>query len=380
VKASEAAAGATHGVADAWLASVLTSGRLPGDFPPDPAFIDRARAERVHLLVAAAVAAAPARSGPLAAVVTERLAGETRAAAVEDAARTRELLRVVGALEAAACRPVVFKGAALAHTHYAKPWLRPRLDVDVLVGERDGPRASAAIQALGYQRLPFVSGRLVMYQEPLVRAEAGGLEHVVDLHWRIANPQAVSRAMSHADLLARSTAVSVPGGTLRTPCPVDALVLACIHRAAHHQDTRDLLWLFDIHLLASGLTDVEWPDVLSTARRAAVASLCGRGLALAVERFGTPVPAFAVAGLERDGGAEPSAVFLDTALTWTGRLRSDLAALGFADRVRLLTETLLPPPSYMRAVHGPGGFLPWLYLRRAVAGSARWLRPIRRSR
>jgi hypothetical protein len=380
VTVSEAGAGATHGGADAWLASVLTSGRLPSGAPSDPAFIDRARAERVHLLVAAAVAAAPAHVGALPAAVIEQLAGETRAAAVDDAARTREVLRVVGALEAAGCRPLVFKGAALAHTHYARPWLRPRLDVDVLVDEPERPQASAALRALGYERPPFVSGRLVMYQEPLVRVEGGGFEHVVDLHWRIANPQAVSRAVSHADLLARSIVVPVPGGTLRAPSPADALVLACIHRAAHHQDARDLLWLFDIHLVATGLREEEWQQVIATARRAAVVSLCERGLALTAERFGTIVPAFVIAGLEWDAAAEPSADFLNAAITRAGRLRSDLAALSIADRMRLLLETLVPPASYMRAVHGPGGFLPWLYLRRAVTGSARWLRPIRRQR
>ena len=128
-----------------------------------------------------------------------------RAAAVDDVARTRELVRMAAALEAAGCQPIVFKGAALAHTHYRQPWLRPRLDVDVLVAERGQERASRALRDLGYERPPFVSGRLVMYQEPFVRAEAGGLEHVVDLHWRVANPQAVSRVLSHAELAARSS-------------------------------------------------------------------------------------------------------------------------------------------------------------------------------
>ena len=117
-----------------------------------------------------------------------------------------------------------------------------------------------------------------MYQEPLVRAEAGGLEHVVDLHWRVANPQAVSRVLSHAELAARSQLIAVPGGRLRVPCPADALVLACVHRAAHHQDAHDLLWLFDIHLVASRLSEAEWRAVAGTARAGAVTALCARGL------------------------------------------------------------------------------------------------------
>jgi hypothetical protein len=369
-----------EGAAAAWLSALLVSRRPPSGAPPAAQVLARARAERVHLLVADAVAHAAEGAGLFPAAEIERLAGEIRAAAVEDVARTRELLRVVGALERAACQPIVFKGAALAHTHYGRPWLRPRLDVDVLVAERGRERASRVLRDLGYERPPFVSGRLVMYQEPLVRAEAGGLEHVVDLHWRVANPQAVSRVLSHAEIAARSVTVPVPGGDLRVPCPADALVLACVHRAAHHQDAQDLLWLFDIHLLASGLAEADWRTVVGTARAGAVTALCARGLALVVERFGTVVPSWVTAGLAPPEFTEASAVFLRAGLTPAGRLRSDLNALAVADRARLLVEIVVPPKSYMRAVHGDAGWLPWLYIRRVAAGAGKWLRPSRRAR
>ena len=310
-----------------------------------------------------------------------RLTGETRAAAVDDVARTRELVRVAGALEDAGCQPIVFKGAALAHTHYRRPWLRPRLDLDVLVAERGREPASRALRGLGYERLPFVSGRLVMYQEPLVRAEAGGLEHVVDLHWRVANPQAgVACALARGDRALRSVAIAVPGGRLRVPCPADALVLACVHRAAHHQDAQDLLWLFDIHLVATRLSDAEWRAVVGTAaagsRDRVVRPRAGaRGQPFRHDRSRvrdcrpriTPRP--------------PSRRRCSCArgLTPAGRLRSDLRALGVADRARLLFEIVAPPRAYMRAVHGDAVWLPWLYVRRVAAGAGKWLRPVRRA-
>ena len=365
-----------------WLSALLATGRYPSGSPPDEV-LRRARAERVHLLVADIVAhAARAAEGepPLSPDEIVRLGGEMRAAAVDDVARTRELVRMAAALDAAGCQPIVFKGAALAHTHYRQPWLRPRLDVDVLVTERGRERASRALRALGYKSPPFVSGRLVMYQEPFVRAEAGGLEHVVDLHWRVANPQAVSRVLSHAELAARSVVIAVPGGRLRVACPADALVLASVHRAAHHQDAQDLLWLFDIHLVAGRLSEAEWRTALGTARAASVRALCARGLALAASRFGTIVPTFVTAALAGAAAGEPSAVFLRAGLTPAGRLASDLRALGVADRARLLFEIVAPPRAYMRAVHGDAGWLPWLYVRRVAAGAGKWLRPVRRAR
>ena len=365
--------------AAAWLGAALAS-RGPLAAPPDAALIRRARAERVHLLLAARLGVTHDHAAGLADDVAARLIAETRVAAVEEAARSRELVRVVERLESRGCAPVVFKGAALAYTHYEQPWLRPRVDVDVLVGEAQRLAASREFLDLGYTRPPFVSGQLVMYQEPFVRAEPGGLEHVFDLHWRIANPQAVSQVLSHAEIAARSIVADGPGGHVRVPCPADALVLACVHRAAHHQDAQDLLWLFDIHLLASRLAEREWRAVLATASAGKVAALCARGLGLAAERFGTAVPAFVSLALQDGAPDEPSAVFLQPALTPAARLWSDLRALGPSDRLRLLREIVLPPRAYMRAVHGDRGWLPWLYVRRVIAGARKWLTPARRVR
>jgi hypothetical protein len=354
--------------------------RGPMDPPPDADLIVRARAERVHLLLAARLGVTRDHAAGLADDVAARLVAEIRVAAVEETVRARELVRVVERLESRGCAPVVFKGAALAYTHYERPWLRPRVDVDVLVDEAQRHEASRAFPELGYTRPPFVSGELVMYQEPFVRAEPGGLEHVFDLHWRVANPQAVSRVLSHQELLARAIVADVPGGRLRVPCPADALVLACVHRAAHHQDAQNLLWLFDIHLVASRLTDDEWRAVVATARAGKVTALCARGLGLAADRFGTGVPASVRAALRNAAPDEPSAVFLQPALTPAARLVSDLRALGAGDRLRLLRETVVPPRAYMRAVHGDRGWLPWLYVRRVVTGARKWLTPVRRGR
>ena len=44
-----------------------------------------------------------------------------------DAVRVRELTRSCARCEEAGAAPLVFKGAALAHTHYAESWQRHAL-------------------------------------------------------------------------------------------------------------------------------------------------------------------------------------------------------------------------------------------------------------
>ena len=57
-------------------------------------------------------------------------------------------------------------------------------------------------------------------------------------------------AMASAATFANGVAVPILAILL---APVNALVLACIHRLAHHQGRDRLVWLYDIHLLAGRL-------------------------------------------------------------------------------------------------------------------------------
>jgi hypothetical protein len=168
--------------------------------------------------------------------------------------------------------------------------------------------------------------------------------------------------------------VVIEGVPMCVPAPADALVVACVHRAAHHHDAPDLLWLYDIHLLASRLSHEEWRDVVTTARAGAVSALCRRGLELAAACFDTPVPSQVTQAWQGQTHPEPSAAFLRGEGRPLGRLRNDLAVLAWPDKVRLVREVLFPPRSYMRAAFGPRGPWPWWYARRAVLGAVRWMR------
>ena len=107
--------------------------------------------------------------------------------------------------------PVVFKGAALAQTHYTESWRRPRYDADVLITRDSRERVFAALEELGYTRRAFISGELVMYQAPFERVDHLGIEHALDIHWRIANPQVFSQVLTHGELVERSVTCRRPG-------------------------------------------------------------------------------------------------------------------------------------------------------------------------
>ena len=180
------------------------------------------------------------------------------------------MIRVLRRFEDAGAMPVVFKGAALAHTHYEESWRRPRYDADVLINPAQREPVFAILDVLGYTRPPFISGELVMYQAPFERTDHLGVDHALDLHWRIANPQVVSQVLTHDELVAGSVTVNVQGHPMRVPSDVDALLLACVHRAAHHPNFEKPIWVRDIHLLAMALEPSEWQMFVEQATRRSV--------------------------------------------------------------------------------------------------------------
>lgn len=293
-----------------------------------------------------------------------------------DAVRVRELGSILRPLENGGAMPLVFKGAALAHTHYAESWQRPRADADVLIAPESRERAFAILRRFGYTQPIFISGDLIMYQAPFARVDRLGIEHVLDIHWRIANPQLVSHVLTYHELVERCVIVHVHDYAMRVPSAVDSLLIACVHRAAHHPDVERPYWIEDIHRLASGLERSEWLVFTARAAERSVRAICLQGLKRAEALFQTALPPDVLATLSA-GPAEASAVFVREGVRPIDRLAVDLRALGPVGAARLLREHLLPPAHYMKAKYGvtSRASLPALYVSRAWNGIRKWWRP-----
>jgi hypothetical protein len=353
----------------------------PVVWPPDAsdraaALFELARDEGVHLLVAQKLlqwGEADACPAAVRALFIHALREET---VVEEVAR-RELRSAIAALSEGGVRPLLFKGAALAFTHYPHPALRPRLDADLLIDAQDVPLATTIVERLGYCRPPSITGTLVSYQVPYSRIDRFGMSHALDIHWRVANPQVFADTLSVQEVAARAVPVPGLGEAARALGPVDALALACVHRVAHHHDEERLIWLYDIHLLAGALTPAEAEDFLALVLAKRIQAVCARGCSLAQARFRTPLPANLANRLSSgDARDEPSAEYLSRDMRKADVLVSDLRALErWSDRLRLLREHVLPPASYMQQKYGVSSraWLPLLYARRVAEGARRWL-------
>ncbi len=302
---------------------------------------------------------------------------DLRAAAVLEELKARELRAVLTLLAGEGIDPVLLKGAALARTHYRRPELRPRSDTDFIIPEGAREHAVRVLASLGYQRAAEIDGDLAVGQFHFSKTDRHAVSHALDVHWRVSNVRVFADALSYEEL--RRDAVEVPdlGPHAWAPSSPHALLIACIHRVAHHDDTRHLLWLFDVHLLARGLASRQRDAFTALVTATRMRAVCASTLRVSQDAFGGLDLAW-IAALSRESGVnEPSRAFVGGGWRRAEILLSDVTATpGWTGRLRLLREHLLPRPSYMRARYPawPAAFLPAAYLHRVVCGLPRWLR------
>jgi hypothetical protein len=293
--------------------------------------------------------------------------------------RETELRRVLASLAAAGVRPLLLKGAHLAFTLYPSPDRRPRLDTDILIRDADRDGVKRCLASLGYRPVPHVTGEVAFTQFQYQRIEESGASHTLDVHWRIAIPKAFADRLTYDDLSRDALAVPRLGPHAFAPSPPLALVIACLHRTAHHGTTTRLLWLYDIHLLASALSEEDWDLVVERARISGLTPVVAAGLEHVTARLGTPVPPSVLVRLHQgDAATEPDVLtFLRGAPSQLQVAASDWRRIsGVRARLRFLQEHLFPPAAYIRHRYGISSraALPFLYAHRALTGAVKWLK------
>lgn len=365
------------------IATIVRGAPLPWPFGDDPAAAE-AWLEAVHEqgmlpLVATRLETTGAALG-WPSTIRAALARDLRRAVIVEEVQRTELVGVLDALAVGCVRALVFKGTSLAYTHYPRPWLRPRTDTDLLIGERDVATVRGLLEARGYARSPLVDGSLVMGQAEYVREDPSGVRHAIDVHWQLGNPRILADLLSFEELWARAVGVAPLGQAARTPCAEHALLVAGVHRVAHHGSLPRLIWLYDLHLLAGAMATDSLASFARLAVRARVARVCAHELTAARAAFDTRLAIESGAldaiftGADPD---EPSARYLPPAQRRAERLLVDLRLLpGWRDRARLVGQHLFPSPAYMRVAYGRSGraVLPVLYAHRILTGVWGWFR------
>jgi hypothetical protein len=302
-----------------------------------------------------------------------------RAAALE-ALRFEDVRQVMEVLADAGVPALILKGTALAYDLYAAPELRPRGDTDLLIDERMLERARSRFLQLGFAEQPITGDEHGTRQTVFTRADSSGIVHMYDVHWAITNTPVFASVLRFDDLLSRSRALPALGRGARGLGDVDALLLACIHRVAHHHDSDRLIWLVDIALLRSRMTRAEHEEFWRTAADAKIINACVRSVERAEEWIPGPPRTLAHEWLssEQLAAVEPSQLFLDRDATHGQLMLANLRALHWKARVQRLWQVAFPPAAFVQESFGVRSrlALPWLYARRGLRGLRRLFRRV----
>jgi hypothetical protein len=337
---------------------------------PDDLTEDEVRALVVHGVAPLVYAAAP---------VPQLRAEAIRAAAIE-ARRADDLVAVLDALATEGVAALVLKGAALAYDLYASPELRPRGDTDLLIAGDQLEAARKVFLRLRYEEQPLTGDEHGMRQTVFTRASGPGVVHMYDVHWAIANTPLFASTMAFTDLLARKRPLPRLGANAHGLGDVDALLLACIHRVAHHHDSERVIWLVDIALLRDRMSRDEHERFWRAAAEARIVGACVRSVEQANAWMSRPDVNRADEWLSREEleRDEASRVFLDRDLTRGELLAANLRALPWRARIERLWQVAFPPAAFVQQSFGTRSrlALPWLYLVRGVRGVRRLFRRV----
>lgn len=312
--------------------------------------------------------------------ILDALAAQAREQTATELLREKELISVLDALATEDIHPILLKGAGLAYSLYPSPAARPRFDTDLLIGRQQVDTVRRVMAGQGYTSPPHCDGELLFCQFPLRKTDVFGVLHAFDVHWKISTQAVFADVLGYEEIAASATRLPSLGASARMPAPVHALLLACIHPVMHHRNVESLLWFYDIHLLASRLSDPELDSFAELAVARQVSSICAHQLTVARRWFGTRLPDSALRRLTAVAANEPSAAYLQPNRGFGDDLIASMQGLpSWSDRLRLLREVTLPGPAYMLKAYGVApsspraAILPVLYLHRLASGGWRVL-------
>ena len=286
-----------------------------------------------------------------------------------------ELNKVLQALLEIDIQPVLLKGTPLSFSLYPQPGLRPRCDTDFLIAKEDMTKVSQLMEQLGYESLYDADVEFISTQSTFEKQGSLGQTYAYDIHWQINNnSRSFSAELNYSHLLSTSKAIPRLGQNARTPDKVDALLLACFHRAGHFSHMGDrLIWLYDIHLLVGALDEYRFDLFYQKSKKMAIATICSDAILTAQDWFNTSLTEAILERLSKLPASEPSTAYLTTGRQAGIKHHAllelkDLSSL--REKLRYFYQKVFPPVNYMlwRYDTKRKYLLPFLYLYRLIYG------------
>jgi len=297
----------------------------------------------------------------------ESLSDARKNAVAISLARERAVASLLAVLANAEVTPLLIKGEALAHTHYPSPELRVRSDTDIFIAI---PAISRTIQALESDGFSVTHPRYKSHQFTAIKTLPGGVLFRVDVHWRISNEPAFARLFSYEASFDRAVTANVAGRLCLVLHPVHALILACMHLSVQPEERSDrLIWIYDIHLLVSRMSEDELLEMGEVASKKGVGGICLQAIQKSEVCIGTSIPKVVTEALQSTCGA--GVYESGYGQSYLALILADLRELpGLSQKWSLISELLFPGSEWLLNKYAKTHhtWVPILYLRYLASG------------
>ncbi|MCI0663132.1 MAG: nucleotidyltransferase family protein, partial [Acidobacteria bacterium] len=266
--------------------------------------------------------------------------------------RKKELQRIIVAFHEANIRALIMKGAALSYLIYPEPNLRTCWDIDLFVDPKKTAAADVVIRSLGYELDDRFNFEINYVKEDR------GVEHLLDLHWKLSNSQFFSGKFGFEEIYERSIPIQALSPHARALEPIDSFINACMHMA-HHRMWDRLIWLTDIYLLHGRLSAEQIQMFVSRTIEKKCGAVCLEALRMTREVYGIELnhPAIKLLIEQESSGfrkSEPSDYLLDTDRDYVYEFFHLMLESSWGDRFRLLRRALFPPLSELTGRYDTG--------------------------
>jgi hypothetical protein len=234
------------------------------------------------------------------ATFVERMKAAVRANTIRCLSLTAELIKIMDRLRSKGIVAIPYKGPVIAAQAYGDVALREYDDLDLILAQRDLPKARQVMIDLGYrEKFPWILSpeptASLVPGEYNFRDESRGV--LVELHTEFTLRHFPVR-LNLDGFQMRLVTVSLSGHEVTTFSPEDVLPLLCIHGAKDYWER--LSWIADVSELVQSHPGLDWDQVLRRTDSLKCERMVNLGLALAAVILDMPLPAEIFKRLEKD--------------------------------------------------------------------------------
>jgi hypothetical protein len=213
----------------------------------------------------------------------------------------KRFLALADAFEKKGIALVPIKGMALMEDLYAQCPVRPSVDIDILVQEKDVDRGGAILEEIGFKKdlegLKESYWRQEQYHFIFTQEKKDGHPFLIaELHWGLDYPRGKGPVL--AQIFNRLRDFSVSGRRIKLLSPEDTFFSLALHQRRFGQ----ALALKDVcdmaRLLNKYQADFDWEYVLKESKNSRLCSTVYFALYQVKSFFGADIPEKAWAGLE----------------------------------------------------------------------------------